>query len=72
MKYPDLPGGAAFPSAPEADVQKSFVNEGMSLRDYFAAAALIGVQSRVAMNVSVDDVADYAYLQADAMLEKRK
>ena len=70
--YPDLPGGAAFPSAPEADVQKSFVNEGMSLRDYFAAAALIGVQSRVAMNVSVDDVADYAYLQADAMLEKRK
>lgn len=73
--YPDLPGGAAFPSAPEADVQKSFVNEGMSLRDYFAAKAM---QAAVAGQATSGEttlyavVSGFAYDMADAMLEARK
>jgi hypothetical protein len=54
-------GGHAFPD---------FLHDGMTLRDYFAAQAMMGIQARV--NWSVDDVAEIAYKQADAMLEARK
>ena len=67
--YPDLPGGAAFPSAPEADVQKSFVNEGMSLRDYFAAKAM---QALIQKLDTCSQVARSSYAIADSMLEARK
>lgn len=60
----DNVGGAAFPT------YKDSLYLGMSLRDYFAAQAMMGIQARV--NWSVDDVAAIAYKQADAMLEARK
>lgn len=58
-------GGPAFPN--------NFVypkNQGMTLRDYFAAMAMQGIQSRV--NWSVESIADLAYKQADEMLKARE
>lgn len=46
----------------------------MTLRDYFAAAALTGITASVACsaaNPTFDDVARKAYAQADAMLAER-
>lgn len=59
-------GGQAFPRAHN-------VSAGMTLRDYFAAAALQGV---LASNRDTcwqhEKVAEFCYAQADAMLEARK
>jgi len=52
--------GRAFPSG---------MDRGMTLRDYFAAMAMQGIQARV--NWGLEDVAELAYRQADAMLEER-
>jgi len=47
-------------------------NEGMTLRDYFAAKAMRGmVNSGDYANNSYNDIADYSYAMADAMLEAR-
>lgn len=49
--------------------------EGMTLRDYFAAKAMQGLQANPAdevMNMGFDAISKYAYEQADAMLEARK
>lgn len=43
--------------------------QGMTLRDYFAAKAMQGIQAR--SNWAVADVAATAYLQADAMMKER-
>lgn len=52
--------------------------EGMDLRDYFAAKAMQGLMSRVdhvngdcVTNASPDDVAGYAYVLAGAMMKAR-
>jgi len=47
---------------------------GMDLRDYFAAKAIVPLIQSHAKNVitSPDDVAELAYLFADALIEKRK
>lgn len=58
-------GGPVFPN--------NFVspkNQGMTMRDYFAAKAMQGMQSRV--NWDMVAVARLAYEQADEMLEARK
>lgn len=72
-------GGPAFPFA---DERVRVINEGMSLRDYFAAAALTGffANSSTWMPGKVPDdpqsVADasamFAYMTADAMLAARQ
>ena len=57
-------GGPVFPN--------NFVSpkhQGMTLRDYFAAQAMKGIQSRV--NWDTAAVARLAYEQADDMLEAR-
>ena len=54
-------GGTAFPSG---------MDRGMTLRDYFAAKAMQGIQSRV--NWSIESIAELAYKQADEMLDARK
>ncbi len=72
-------GGAAFPVPPErlnnfnGDPHWSFPNPGMSLRDYFAAAALQGLlaSSKDIIGMSEANYATAAYLQADAMLAER-
>ena len=64
-------GGPAFPDA--GPTESGYANPGMSLRDYFAAAALQGMVAHDSyLNGSVEDQAKQAYLQADAMLEARK
>lgn len=62
-------GGAAFPQsgfgqwAPEC---------GMTLRDYFAAKAMEGWTANPLPNdSSIQEVAEWAYRQADAMLAAR-
>ena len=76
-------GGAAFPrpTAFGAHGQSVVGQEGMTLRDYFAAKAMQGclAYSHVSPqwgnfheNCTPNKVAAYAYLMADAMLEARK
>ena len=61
-------GGSAFP-CPETE--KHYKDEGMTLRDYFAAKAMQGFISRGGdYNAEFD--ADRAYAFADAMLEARE
>lgn len=54
-------------------------DEGMDLRDYFAAKAMQGLMSRVdhvngdcVTNASPDDVAGYAYVLSEAMMKARE
>jgi hypothetical protein len=74
----DKDGGTAFPChGPHRD------SEGMALRDYFAAAALQGMWAgkytigrnketkEVESRISYDDIAGWAFEQADAMLKAR-
>jgi hypothetical protein len=75
-------GGPAFP-VPEVLLQNGQVRPtdaaGMTLRDYFAAAALPAIIGRVPGGTRPtgpgrtiqDEVADAAYAQADAMIAAR-
>ena len=67
-------GGPAFPVHPDMPSQlgctPSASDAGMSLRDYFAAAALQGFISAEALRGK--DAVRAAYAYADAMLEERK
>ncbi|EPK3595386.1 TPA: hypothetical protein ACHYRB_002050 [Proteus mirabilis] len=71
----DKTGGAAFPASGHPDMQ--FVaQEGMSLRDYFAAKAMQGMLSNEQckpfdMSFSEEYHANCAYRMADAMLKAR-
>lgn len=72
-------GGAAFPSAGVAvpdgrgDMIQQGAYEGMSLRDYFAAAALQGFMANKdrPQNYCPFDDSAYFYRIADAMLAER-
>jgi hypothetical protein len=65
MSTPINDGGAAFPVM--------YVSEGMTLRDYFAAAALKGQAERIANPyVHHTILAADCYALADAMLAARK
>ena len=58
-------GGPAFPHG--------MAFQGMTLRDYFAAQAMQGLGSQLSVySVTVDEVAELSYRQADAMLKERK
>lgn len=73
-------GGAAFPVGIAADSkQDGWLNEGMSLRDFFAAKAMQGLlaNSTIPSDFNGEDeatkwLAKVSYLTADAMLEARK
>ena len=79
MSQPD--GGPAFPCRilpRQTDSEfrsglspTSHLMPGMSLRDYFAAAALQGMMESWKM-VSAEQVATWAYQRADAMLKARE
>lgn len=65
-------GGPAFPTeAYDLERQTMVREEGMTLRDYFAAKAMQALISDE-LTVSESKVAAWAYVQADAMLEARK
>jgi hypothetical protein len=58
----------AFPLAHE-DERFRYYNDGMELRDYFAAKAIIGLINSALTN---EQLASTAYEVADAMMEARK
>lgn len=61
-------GNYAFP----VSTIDNHTNDGMTLRDYFAAAALQGVLSKYGLDGTMQMHAQVAYQYADAMLEERK
>ena len=60
-------GGSAFPT--ETSHGQDY---GMTLRDYFAAAALTGSLAASHTDGEPEEFANVAYIIADAMLERRK
>ena len=60
-----------FPSERYAMDETPLNEFGMSLRDYFAAKAMQG-QISTDWNATHEDVANWSYKMADAMLEARK
>ena len=65
-------GGPAFPvPLPAGETYKPMPFDGMSLRDYFAAKAMQGIQSNPSMDFYFNDLAEAAYQIADAMLAAR-
>jgi hypothetical protein len=58
-------GGAAFPS-------EYYAEQGMTLRDYFAAAALQGLVTNNGTDTPDGLLATWSYSLADAMLAARK
>ena len=65
-------GGPAFPGMTYISQDGKKNPEGMTLRDYFAAAALQGSIANPNSNGNWEDFALDAYRYADAMLERRK
>jgi len=64
-------GGAAFPLV--AENPPYHVADGMSLRDYFAGQALVGLCSQYGYNsCNVIGLANMSYNIADAMLKERE
>ena len=61
MSY-EKTGGPAFP------VKMGCFEDGMTLRDYFAAKAMLGF---ITVEVQQERIAKWAYEIADAMLEAR-
>jgi len=58
----------AFPASNE-----SYLQQGMTLRDYFAAKAMQGfIADGAAPEVSKTTIASMAYAMADAMMEERE
>jgi len=67
-------GGPAFPSREKwksVHGSRSIINFGMSLRDYFAGQALTRI-SLIPGLTAEEEIAERAYMFADAMLEARK
>ena len=71
MNQPINDGGPAFPMGyhPAGNSADHF---GMTLRDYFAAAALQGNIAHPEVTGNRDDIARDAYKYADAMLKARE
>jgi hypothetical protein len=69
-------GGPAFPNVP-SDIQYETWDEGMTLRDYFAAKALTGMISTAGgpclggFDGYEAHIASAAYAMADAMIKAR-
>ena len=62
----------AFPSIFPQIGPPSNINVGMTLRDYFAAAALQGMLANEDGDRNMENKAGKAYYYADAMLAERK
>ncbi len=72
-------GGTAFPALArwtrDGRCVPALNNEGMTLRDYFAAKAMQGILAGTLLPDAVwlqDEVAENAYNMADAMLKARQ
>jgi hypothetical protein len=63
----------AFPSENNADSQYNWINQGMDLRDYFAAKAMQSLAVKaITDNQSPEDVAIASYMFADELMKARK
>ena len=72
MSAPINDGGSAFPHTTQWDgITPAINHNGMTLRDYFAAAALQGILANGGGSWDEHD-AKHAYLCADAMLNARE
>jgi hypothetical protein len=75
LNMKDIP---AFPRPHSGTSQ--FAQEGMTLRDYFAANVLQGVMSSIEMGITFskgdkppsDEIAESCYAMADAMMKARE
>ena len=68
-------GGPAFPrpASPAHEYGFHKHQDGMTLRDYFAAKAMQGIVANPnAQGMSYREISDRAYTQADAMLKARE
>jgi len=71
-------GGPAFPrhygTMSCAEKKEQLWSEGMTLRDYFAGQALMGILNNAGCfaNMKDSDVAENAYHAADAMIKARE
>lgn len=63
-------GGSAFPVLHWISGESTGAEEGMTLRDYFAAKAMQGMMHDVTNPIG-EVIASWAYEVADAMLEAR-
>ena len=63
-------GGPAFPKTPFIEIGTP--QNGMTLRDYFAAKAMHAILSNPDFNDEDSKLAAYAYNVADAMLKARE
>ncbi len=61
-------GGPAFPVAFRMNDKQVILEDGISVRDYFAAQAIL---REFPDHWSINDMAENAYLIADAMLDER-
>jgi len=63
----------AFPSTWENETGKLCDDQGMTLRDYFAARAMQGMLSENSgIRYPTDELVDFAYKVADAMMKARE
>lgn len=74
MNQPINNGGPAFPGMTYISQDGKKNPEGMTLRDYFAAAALQGLLSSIEQNQlwNGEEVAVTCYRTADAMIKARE
>ena len=63
----------AFPHKWETTDGATFIAKGMTLRDYFAAKAMQGMLSENSgIRYPTDELVDFAYKVADAMMKARE
>ena len=69
-------GGPAFPSSEwDAEYERTFMAGGMTLRDYFAAKAMLVYFQGPDIKVIAkhpDAIASWCYIMADSMLKARQ
>jgi hypothetical protein len=63
-----MDGGQAFPTWAPSDVHGQAIQDGMTLRDYFAAKAMQGLMDAA---MPMPEIAAAAYAMADDMLKAR-
>jgi hypothetical protein len=66
-------GGAAFPHAVMRQNNEVEINNGLTIRDYFAAKAMQGFCAHGSSNpITQKALAEFSYQMADAMLAERE
>lgn len=65
-----IDGGPAYPANETHGLNSG--TPGLTLRDYFAAAALTGALANLESNVGPSHLSNLAYRQADEMLKARE